>query len=280
MVSELRLNIGGFTISMTLPDDLGELALPSSYTHFLSDKEPDVYLRIHRDPFPFDEFSREEIFDSGPNWSLYRSDGKYILRTMFQEAIFSPDFRFADLHMSGEQDGTLKPVFFGYPLDQILMINLLCQDQGILLHACGIVDNGEGILFCGMSGQGKSTLANIWKDEKGSVVLSDDRVIARGILGDLMASGTPWPGEGNHCSHETVRLRKIFFIEHAKRNWVRDLSQREAVSSVLTRSFLPLWDKAGMTRTLEFVDTLSQKIPCYALGFVPDDQIVQFVRGT
>ena len=159
------------------------------------------------------------------------------------------------------------------------MINLLCRDQGILLHACGIADSGEGILFCGMSGGGKSTLANIWKDEKGAIVLSDDRIIVRSIGGHLIASGTPWHGEAGHCSLERIRVRKIFFIEHAKKNRVKNLSRTEIVSNLLIRSFPPLWDKAGMGRTLEFVDTLSQQIPCYSMGFVPDHRVIEFARS-
>ncbi|MBW2646980.1 MAG: hypothetical protein JRE23_12565, partial [Deltaproteobacteria bacterium] len=222
---------------------------------------------------------RKKIFDSGPNWSLYRGGGRYILRTILQEAIFDPDFRSADLYTLSEQDDSSIPKFFVYPLHEILMINLLCKDEGILLHACGIIDKEEGILFCGMSGGGKSTLANIWKDKKGVVVLSDDRIIVRGIDGNLMAFGTPWHGEAGHCSHERVRLRKIFFIEHAEKNWVKKISRTKAVSNLLIRSFPPLWDREGMARTLEFVDTLSREIPCYALGVVPDDRVIDFVRN-
>ena len=135
------------------------------------------------------------------------------------------------------------------------------------------------MLFCGMSGGGKSTLANIWKHEKGAVVLSDDRMIVRSIGGDVIASGTPWHGEAGHCSPKTVRVRKIFFIDHAKKNRVRHLSRTEIVSNVLIRSFPPLWDKEGMGRTLEFVDTLSQRIPCYFMGFVPDHRVIEFARS-
>ncbi len=278
-VSELVLNIGGFIMSVTFPPDYGEVGLPPSYTYFVSENEPEVFLQVHSGRLPFDGHGREKIFNSGPNWSLYRSRGKYIVRTMFQEVVFDPDFRSAELYMSGGQDDSLRPMFFGYPLYEILMINLLCRDRGILLHACGIVDRGEGVLFCGMSGGGKSTLANIWKDEKGVTVLSDDRIIVRRIGGRLTAFGTPWHGEAGHCSHERVRLRKIFFIEHAEKNWVKKISRTEAVSNLLTRSFPPLWDREGMARTLEFVDTLSQQIPCYALGVVPDDRVVDFVRN-
>jgi hypothetical protein len=277
MTSDFTFNIGGFTLSVQFPDNC-EGAFPSPYKHFASEREPDVSLRVQPGRFPYGG-DKEKIFDCRPNWSLYRSSGKYILSTMFQEALFDPDFRSADLYTLSERDDSLSPKFLVYPLHEILMINLLCRDQGVILHACGIIDRGEGILFCGMSGGGKSTLANIWKDEEGVTVLSDDRIIVRRINGDLIAFGTPWHGEAGYCSPERVRLRKIFFIEHAGKNWVKKISRTTAVSNLLTRSFPPLWDREGMERTLEFVDTLSSEIPCYALGFVPDDRVVDFVRN-
>ncbi len=192
--------------------------------------------------------------------------------------MFDPDFRSGDLYALSERGDFFSSQCFAYPLHEILMIHLLCRDQGLLLHACGIVDRGEGILFCGMSGGGKSTLANIWKDQAGNIVLSDDRVIVRMIAGDLTAFGTPWHGQAGHSSPETGQLRRIFFIEHAEKNWVKKLSRTETVSNLVARSFPPLWDRDGMIRTLEFADILSQQIPCYALGFVPDDRIIEFVR--
>ena len=277
IMSDLQFNVGGFTISMYCPGNDGDVMLPNAYRHFLSEKAPDVFLKVHPDRVFFYR-RREKIFHSGPNWRLYRSGEKYIVRTMFQEGIFDPDFRSGDLYALRKRGGFFNFQYFAYPLHEILMIHLLCRDQGLLLHACGIVDKGDGILFCGMSGGGKSTLANIWEDQTGNMVLSDDRVIVRMIDGCVTAFGTPWHGEAGHASPEMARLRKIFFIEHAEKNWAKKLSRTEAVSHLMTRSFPPLWDRDGMIRTLEFADILSQKIPCYGLGFVPDNRIIEFVR--
>jgi serine kinase of HPr protein (carbohydrate metabolism regulator) len=51
------------------------------------------------------------------------------------------------------------------------------------MHACGLVDRGDGYLFCGRSGAGKSTSAGLWQREPR--VLNDDRVlIQRSAHGD------------------------------------------------------------------------------------------------
>lgn len=276
-MSEFRLSIGGFTFSVSFLEDYTGIMHTAPYRRFLSENGPDVFVRFHARPLSSNG-PRQIIFDSGSNWSLCRSDGQYLVRTMFQEAVCSQDFRSADVYMIAA-DEEIKPILFGYPLDELLMINLLCRNQGILLHACGISDRGEGILFCGMSGAGKSTLANIWKAEEGVVVLGDDRIVLRMIDGDLMICGTPWHGEARHCSPEMVPVRKIFIIEHAKENLVKNLSRAQAVSHILPRSFVPIWDKAGMARTLEFADTVTAQIPAYSIGVVPDRRVVEFARS-
>jgi serine kinase of HPr protein (carbohydrate metabolism regulator) len=43
----------------------------------------------------------------------------------------------------------------------------------------GVIDDGKGIAFLGVSGAGKSALANLWKSHPEVAILSDDRVIIR-----------------------------------------------------------------------------------------------------
>ena len=55
------------------------------------------------------------------------------------------------------------------------MINLLGTGYGILLHSCGVSDTGNGIVFAGVGGAGKTTTARLWNDQAGVRVLNDDR---------------------------------------------------------------------------------------------------------
>ena len=40
----------------------------------------------------------------------------------------------------------------------------------------------------------------------------------------------------------------------------------------------PLWDAAGMRFTLDFCAQLVADVPCYELGFVPDEHVLDVVR--
>ena len=74
-------------------------------------------------------------------------------------------------------------------------------------------------------------------------------------------------------------LSKIYFIKHAKKNVLKKLSYSEAVSMLLSTSFVPFWDKRAMADLLDIYSRLVRKIPCYELGFSPDKSVVEFLRG-
>jgi hypothetical protein len=75
-----------------------------------------------------------------------------------------------------------------------------------------------------------------------------------------------------------VPLERIFMIHHAAENSVRKLHPARAVSGLLARAFPPFWDAEGMQLTLAFLERLVASVPCYALGFVPDERAIDFIR--
>jgi hypothetical protein len=164
-------------------------------------------------------------------------------------------------------------------LGEIVMLSFLSRHRrGVILHACGVVDEGRGFLFCGVSGAGKSTMANIWKPTH-ATLLSDDRIIVRRMDGVLRMYGTPWHGDANVCDPGNAPLEKVFFIVHADRNYAKPISPIDAASRLLVRCFPPFWDKEGMEFVTNFLAEVAEEVPCYELGFVPDQSVVEFVRS-
>jgi len=167
--------------------------------------------------------------------------------------------------------------FFG-PTLELLMINRLVRQQGVILHTCGIARGDSGTLFAGESGAGKSTLAGLWNRQNGMAVLSDDRTVVRKTGSEFRMYGTLWHGEAKFGLARSARLDKIFFIRHGDSHRVRKLSMAEAVQSLLTCSFPPFWDAAGMEFTLEFFSEMTAAVPCYELLFKPDRGVVDLIN--
>lgn len=168
---------------------------------------------------------------------------------------------------------------FSYPVDEVIFMNILPLYKGLLLHACGIDDNGKGYIFSGFSGAGKSTMARQWLRKRGVRLLNDDRVIVREMRRNFYIFGTPWHGEINKCDPGMVRLKTIFLIKHGSENKARPLSPSEAVTGLIARSFSPLWDREGMERAMEVIERLVRKVPCYELSFKPDKGVINYIRS-
>ena len=281
----LTVSIAGTAFSF-LPDrGLSSPGFDHGGSEFPEDAGEKVRLRVHGGPAPEME-TKEKIFDSGQTWSLYRSSGKVVLQNDTLEpgsnpdrfVLLEPDLRSGDVYLAdGALDGKILSDSLGYPLNQVLMILLLSAGQGMLLHACGIEDHGEGYLFLGNSTHGKSTMASLWFQNH-ATVLNDDRVIIRDQDETLWMYGTPWHGDFRAFSTRGLPVSKIFFLRHGETNSATFKKGAEAVSMIIARSFPPLWDKKGMAYTIDLCHRMVKKTPCHELSFKPDKSVVDFVR--
>lgn len=262
------------------------LRLDEAYKSFLSCEKPETTIKAHNNRLPdISLLDEDKVFDSETTWCLYRvgNENVFVLRipdaeSPYRIAVFDAGFKHGDIYSripvpmpAAEGHNPLE-----FPLSQILMVCLLAQGRGILVHACGINDNGRGYLFAGNSTHGKSTMAKLWKEE--ATILNDDRIVLRISEGRFWMYGTPWHGDYTAVSPHGVPLEKIFFLRHAEENSAARKEGLSAASMLLTRCFPPLWDSEGMRYTLDFCSQLAEEVPCYELGVVPDKHIVDFVR--
>lgn len=276
-----------FSISSDRPVDT--IGLGEAYQDFLYAGEPEVFIHACYDGVPQIPFRNEDrVFDSQSLWSLYQTDGRniFVLKSPlfgslpYRIAVFDGDFRRGEVYSHTPEpesslDGLL-PNPLGFPLSEVLMVCLLAQRKGMMVHACGIDDGGRGYLFAGNSTHGKTTMARLWQDE--ALILNDDRIVLREREGRVWMYGTPWHGDYTGVSPQGVPLEKIFFLRHADGNEVRRREDVAAASMVLTRCFPPLWDAEGMRFTLDFCAQLVETVPCYELGFVPNKNVLDLVR--
>lgn len=280
----MQLKIADISISYSSKNG-GDFQTGPEYQPFLSDAQPNALFQVHCCQYlPAD---LEPIFDSGNSWSLYRDAQKRIVLLNyrlgeplpFRAAVFAPDFLSGDVYI-GNAHGERLPYPLPNPMDAVLFAHLLARGRGVLLHACGVSMDGQGIIFAGQSGAGKSTLAALWKAQDGVTVLNDDRVIVREREGQFWVYGTPWYGSERATSPLGVPVRRIFIIRHADQNESAPLAPPDSAARLLVRSFPTHWDAEGMAFTIGFLGQLCQAVPCHDLGFVPDTSIIDWIRCT
>ena len=230
----------------------------------------------------------EQIFDSGGLWQLFSRDGRFVFRFASPVLGFNP-YRWGEFD-SDFGTGRIwlhsrlryhQPGFYPleYPLDELLVLNWLARGRGAEIHACGVLDrSGDGYLFAGQSGAGKTTMAQLWMAQQGITVLSDDRVIVRLRDGLPWIHGTPWCGRGGQVHPGRGRLKGIFFLRHGRQDQIISQPSCEATARLFSCCFPPFYHRQGLDFTLNFLAQLAETVPCYELRFVPQPPVKDLVR--
>ncbi|HEV7238405.1 MAG TPA: hypothetical protein VGQ36_04130 [Thermoanaerobaculia bacterium] len=281
--SDRFLRIGGMTIAFHCADASVTWEWDAPTSRFLVPPGPaDVDISITTAPPPS---SRGELlFDSGAVWQLFRDGDGY--RIDCHTPLFGDEpyrvVRFDESFTRGEL--FLAPAAaamhvnpFEYPLDEVLIANLLGRGRGVELHSCGIIDKqGRGRLFVGMSGAGKSTTARLWGDDAAGIV-SDDRVIVRQEDGAFWMYGSPWHGEAELSLATRVPLADVYLLVQAESNEIRPLPRPVSVARLFGCTFPLFYDEAALSFTLEFLDRLGANVPVRELLFTSDRAAVDLV---
>ena len=229
------------------------------------------------------------VFDSGGLWQLSRKLGNHVFHLAspmygalpYKRATFNPDFTCGEVLLEESYFDPRHSVdTLEYPLDELLMMNLLAHGRGVEVHACGLEDtDGQGFLFLGHSGAGKTTTARLWQKAEGVQVLSDDRIILRSRAGKTWMYGTPWHGDAKLALPARTPLRRIFFLRHGAANEIVPLGRAEALARFLACSFVPFYSRSGLDFALAFFEQLIDSLPCAELRFVPEERAIELARG-
>ncbi len=290
------LRIADLVVAIESDGRAWDFAPDSAHRFFeVAEGDRDAVIRVHWFPAP-PRPPGEEVWtitnvspELPPSCQLYRDSlGMWTIQVhgpppgpfRRRVAVFRPDFAEADLYVElGEQEPEpVVPYPAGPPLDRAWFVHRLAQSGGLVVHGCGVVDEGRGYLFVGSSGAGKSTLARLWLAQPGVKVLGEDNLALRSKGSRFWAYGTPWIGESRSFSPTGTPIHAIFFLYHAPGNALHPLPLERAVERLLAHSFLPTYDPEAASRGLDFCLSLLGEVPAYTFGFLPDDSAVRFIR--
>jgi hypothetical protein len=288
--TRFALQIGGFSLGLWCSSDMAVEADPEHRPFLLRtsrehacDIEMDVYwtetLEVPK---------RAPDFVSGGLWSAFasKSGTEFYFASAavgsqpYKAAWFDPTFSRGHVVLNRSAFPAGTPVYpLEYPLDELAMIHRLGLGEGLEIHALGLVDDdGSGYLFLGHSGAGKSTTANLWKQQRGVRLLSDDRIILRQQDGKIVMYGTPWHGDAGVASPDCAPLSAIFLLEQASEDELLPLPQSKAAAELFARAFVPHYVKSAIQYSLEFADRVTHTVPNSILRFAPTLNAVEVVR--
>ena len=288
--SRMAIEIGGFTLGLCCQRNMS-VHLDEEHQRFVLPDTPQYGCDFELDIAWADNLSlpaKEPSFVSGGLWSAFRVptgtefyfNSSSLGSVPYKAAWFDDSFARGHVLFNRSLFQPDKHIFpLEYPIDELITMHRLSLGEGVEVHALGLVDeDGQGYLFLGHSGAGKSTSARLWMSEPGVKLLSDDRIIIREQDGKFWMYGTPWHGDAGVSSPGRAPLSAIFFLEQAPLNQFLPIARTTAAAELFARAFVPHYHEAGIRFTLAFLDDLTHAIPCSSFRFTPTESAVEAIR--
>ena len=150
--------------------------------------------------------------------------------------------------------------------------------DAFLLHASCVIHDGCAVLFCGPSGQGKSTQADLWQRHAGAEIVNGDRTLVFSRDGVWYAGGFPVCGSSEHCLDRTAPLKALVFLEKAPENQTQALSPLQAMKRFYSQAFINRWNSADCAAVRNMLITVAGSIPTFHYRCTKEADAVTFLR--
>jgi hypothetical protein len=143
---------------------------------------------------------------------------------------------------------------------RVLFATLLPRAGGMLIHGCGLRHAAIGVVFPGVSGTGKTTLAR--KAPDADDVLSDEIVAVRRLDDGWRVFGTPFWGDfaRGGISMRSWPLRTVGFLNQAREVAMTPITSSDATLRLLACFLSFATDRASVERSLAVAVQLCEEV--------------------
>ncbi len=224
------------------------------------------------------------VFNTGDTWSLSSDERRHVFRMNVEPETATPPwsitvdrgFNHGRIYCSEELitpsgKSRLARNIIQHPLDRILIVHVgLARAATLVLHAAGGCINGQGVLFAGTAGSGKSTISRLLAKTRNARFLSDDRIVLRRFGSKLSMFGTPWPGDAGVAVNESVPLKALCFLRHGNTTELTPLDPKTALDRLLSVASVPWYEPELADRAHDLCEFLIGHYPAFDLSFRPE----------
>ena len=165
-----------------------------------------------------------------------------------------------------------------YALPLAALCARLAYFDAFLMHGSLVDLDGQGIVFTGYSGVGKTTQAQLWEKYQHADIINGDKLFLRCMEGQTYAYGAPWKGSSPYCLNRKVPVKAVVALQQAKENSIQKLDSLACMEFFLPHLFLPHWDQACLNRVLDTFDQILGNVPVYLLKCRPDKDAVLLTK--
>ncbi len=275
------IRFSGITVRFIFPT---ELTLPECITELLcSDcKDADVEYRVTLLESPLIP-QNAPVYTDGDSQIYFTEQGRLRIYSPLTEengcqvaCLLRPNLKNTLYYPAGKWDFYRKYWHSAHLLwGEMLLMHL----NSFLLHSSVVLSQGKVVLFCGESGAGKSTQAELWKTYAKAEVINGDRCVITDKDGVFYGGGSIWSGTSGIYSPKSAPLAGIFVLKKAEENSVRRLGI-EAFSALYSQTTLNPWDEEFMEKVTFLLQNMLGCVPVWELSCRPDKDAVALAYKT
>lgn len=182
--------------------------------------------------------------------------------------------------------------------------HIMLTNRRLMMHSSYIVGQQGGIVFCGPSGMGKSTQAELWRRYRGVQIVNGDRSLlcldedmkrplpfTQGLppykqwpspytaeqraAAGVIAHGMPFAGSSRICYNISSPLRAIVTLKKGPRSHAVRLKGAAAFKAVIDNSVVESWRPGENEKALALAAEIASRVPVYMLECTPDISAVE-----
>lgn len=155
----------------------------------------------------------------------------------------------------------------------------LCEKDVLLMHGSFVELDGNGIIFTGPSGIGKTTQAELWQKYLNANIINGDKVFVRVYNNEISGYGAPWSGSSPYCLNKKAQLKGIVVLLQSDKNRITKLDCVEATTRVMPHIFMHHWDERCVVKVLSTIDKVLKNTSVWLLECKPDQEAVMITKN-
>jgi len=264
LTHELTIEVADHSVSLELEGDAFLHPIREVYHRFSSHKHPECRLRIY------------------PDDSLTIRDESSVGLTFSDEKVRIVDDYLMGFINLGNNEGEVRinPVWFIPSLAtfirNLFTLILVLKGNGLVLHALGVLKDGEVYVFIGPSGSGKTTVARLSPEY---VILSDDIVFIKPFGRSCGVFPTPCWGDMQRGDRENrgYPLKMMFKLVKDGEVYLKPYGLAQGMSEIFTVPHIPQ-NSLPLGDLLNRYHRLLMKVPCFEMHFARDGRFWEVIE--
>ncbi len=193
------------------------------------------------------------------------------------QMVSDSEFKWIEVRQAARGEAERMAYVSEYPWAEYIVQRRLGLHGGAILHASMAVWDGVAHVFMGHSGAGKSTIAEL-AEQLGATIPTDDRTILTIGEDGATAWGTPWHGSFRRTSPDGAAIASISLLVQDVSDRLESMEPGRALKEMFVRTVQARVTEREVQRTLDTLEAVSARVPCFELRFRPTTAAVELVR--